>query len=267
MKFLINLYRHIFCHSYLYKFNLHLYKLSLRGLGILNSEGNEWTGENNFLSKLKNKNKINIIFDVGSNTDAYGYEYFKKAKIFAFEPHPHTFKKFKKKWQNKNRVKGFNYAVSNKVGKIKLWDFADDADLKRTQPSSQLSTVYKPIIEHIHQQKTQFFWVKATTIDQFMEKHKIEQIDLLKIDTEGHEYQVLRGAKKAIKEKRIKIVQFEFNEMNVFSKKFLIDFMNLLPNFDFYRLLPNGMVSLKNYRPITHEIFGFQNVVAFLRDQ
>lgn len=264
MKIIVNLYRYLLCHPFLYKLNLHLYKLSLRGLGILNSEGNDWTGENYFLKMLAGKHKIKTVFDVGSNTDAYGYEYFPRAKIYTFEPHPLTFKKFKKKWRTKTRVKGFNFAVSNKTGKTKLWDFADDAELKHTQPTSQLSTIYKPIMKQLHKQKAQSYDVKTITIDDFVKKQKIKQIDLLKIDAEGHEYQVLQGAKKAIKEKKIKIIQFEFNEMNVFSKKFMIDFIKLLPNYDFYRLLPKGMVSLKNYRPISHEIFGFQNIVAIL---
>jgi FkbM family methyltransferase len=263
MQFLINIYRHIFCHPFFYKLNIHLYKFALRGIGVLNSEGNFWTGENNFLKKLAQIEKIQTIFDVGSNTDAYGYEYFKKAQIYTFEPHPDTFQKFKKKWRSKTRVKGFNLAVSNKVGHSKLWDFADDAELKKTQPTSQLSTLYKPIMKYIHKQKAQAFDVKTTTIDSFMKQQKIEQIDLLKIDAEGHEYQVLQGAKKAIKQKKIKIVQFEFNEMNVFSKKFLIDFIKILPKYKFYRLMPYGLMPLANYRPVTHEIFGFQNIVAW----
>ena len=50
--------------------------------------------------------------------------------------------------------------------------------------------------------------------------------------------------------------------MNVVSRVYMLDFMKLLNNYDFYRLLPNSMYPLNDYRPLTHEIFGFQNIVA-----
>lgn len=265
MKLILDLYRNIFCHPFLYKLNLHIYKISLRGLGILNSEGNNWTGEDYFLESFEDRNKVKVVLDVGSNTDAYGFNYFSKAKIYCFEPHPETFKKFENIWRSKKRVKGFHYAVSNKLGKVKLWDFAQDAELKNLQPTSQLSSVYKPIINNLHKQKSQSYEVKTITIDEFVKKQKISEIDLLKIDTEGHEYSVLQGAKKTLKENKIKVIQFEFNEMNVYSRTFMKDFIDLLSNYDLYRLLPNGKVSLKDYRPITHEIFGFQNIIGYLK--
>lgn len=52
--------------------------------------------------------------------------------------------------------------------------------------------------------------VESTTIDAYCEERGIEQIDLLKIDVEGAEYQVLRGAEKMIRKKRVICCVFEF---------------------------------------------------------
>ena len=38
--------------------------------------------------------------------------------------------------------------------------------------------------------------VKTIKLKNFIEKNKIKKIDLLKIDTEGHEFQVLKGLEK-----------------------------------------------------------------------
>lgn len=267
MSFFLWLYRFIFCRPFFNTFNLHLYKLSLRGIGVLNSEGPEVTGEKFFLEQLWLTSKINTIVDVGANTEAYGADIFPRATIYAFEPHPNTFALLTentKKFGHKN-VQLINTGLSNKKGVLKLWDFADDAELKETQPTSTLASFDKSVIEKLHGQKAQSISVKVDTLDAFAARTNIQNIDLLKIDTEGHELQVLLGASKLLRQNKIGIVQFEFNEMNVFSRSYLKDFMDLLPSHTFYRLMPNGMFPLGPYRPLTHEVFGFQNIVAIPR--
>ncbi len=61
------------------------------------------------------------------------------------------------------------------------------------------------------------------------------------------------------------MIQFEFNAMNVFSRAFFRDFWAFLPHYDFYRLLPDGPVSLGEYSPIFWELFASQNIVAVRR--
>ncbi len=258
---LLSLYRFIFCRPLFFKLNLHLFKLSLRGIGILNSEGDDVTGETSFLKHLATTNQIKTVIDVGANLKVYGEDELKETRIFAFEPNPTIFKALKKKRHSK-LVRIFPNAVSYKNGTSKLWDFADDAELKSTQPTSTLGSLNRKVIEKLHGQKAQSFSVKTITLDTFCQQHKIDSIDLLKIDVEGHELQVLKGAKTLLRQQRIGIIQFEFNEMQVFEGVFFRDFVELLKDFTFYRLLPNGLFPLGEYRPLTHEIFGFQNVVA-----
>jgi len=54
--------------------------------------------------------------------------------------------------------------------------------------------------------------------------------------------------------------------MNVSSRAFFRDFWRLLENYQFYRLLPNHMLEIKNYSPLSCEIFAYQNIVAILKD-
>lgn len=53
--------------------------------------------------------------------------------------------------------------------------------------------------------------VRITRVDRFIEEHNIKEIDLLKLDTQGFELMVLRGAEKALKEGRIKVILLELN--------------------------------------------------------
>ena len=63
------------------------------------------------------------------------------------------------------------------------------------------------------------FQVRTISLDSFCEKKKISRIELLKIDTEGHEFQVLKGGKKLLN--KTKIIQVEImDKKKLFSKKF-----------------------------------------------
>ena len=52
--------------------------------------------------------------------------------------------------------------------------------------------------------------IRTETLDGFLAREKVAQIDFLKIDTEGSEFDVLRGANAALAAGRIKLIQFEY---------------------------------------------------------
>ncbi len=264
MHRLLGLYRWLFARPGLSQLNTHVFKLSLRGIGVLNSEGPQVTGEAWFLCQLAASGQIKTIVDVGANTDVYGATEIPGATIYAFEPHPLTVKKLRARIaraQQKN-VQVFHMALADRAGSMKLWDFADDAVKKHLQPTATLASLNKQVIEQLHGQKAKSFAVKVETLDRMATQLKLNTIDVLKVDTEGYEYAVLVGAKKLLARRKIRVIQFEFNEMNAYTRTFMKDFMELLPTHEFFRLLPNGLFPMGTYRPLTHEVFGFQNIVA-----
>ncbi|HEX7318047.1 MAG TPA: FkbM family methyltransferase [Pyrinomonadaceae bacterium] len=54
--------------------------------------------------------------------------------------------------------------------------------------------------------------VPATTLDLYCERNGVASIDLLKIDVEGAEFQVLIGAGRMLRERRVRRVTFEFGQ-------------------------------------------------------
>lgn len=52
--------------------------------------------------------------------------------------------------------------------------------------------------------------IESSTVDSLLERHGIQSIDLLKVDTEGHEIEVLLGAKKTLK--KTKLLHLELNQ-------------------------------------------------------
>ena len=61
-------------------------------------------------------------------------------------------------------------------------------------------------------------YVKTSTGDKFIKRFKLKYIDLLKIDTEGHEYSVLKGFKKSFKRNSIKSILIEIHNNKMYEK-------------------------------------------------
>lgn len=52
-------------------------------------------------------------------------------------------------------------------------------------------------------------FINSTSLDDFASQNQLPKIDILKIDTEGYEPLVFRGAKTLLKEHRIRLFIFE----------------------------------------------------------
>lgn len=237
-----------------------LYFFSLKGMGILNYENNKLSGEKYFISNLLKEivgDKDEYVFlDVGANVGNYALlllDSFPNANIFSFEPHPGNFSELNRH----KKINACNIAVGDDNKDIKLFDFA-------SSNGTELASIYHEVISEIHKKEVKSFTVTMKMLDNICSDENIEYIDFLKIDTEGNELFVLEGAKKLIENKAIKCIHFEFNEMNVISKVFMRDFINLLDGFELYRLLPKGMIKLED-SPILTEIFAFQNIIAIYK--
>jgi len=149
----------------------------------------------------------------------------------------------------------YNIAFGEKSERLKIYDRSDISD------GSSHASLYPEVISGIHFQAPVETEVEIKALDTFCIENQIPQVDFLKIDTEGHELAVLKGAKNLISENKIKLIQFEFNEMNVISRIYMRDFIELLNNYQLHRVLPDGYFPLNNCVSDI-EVFGFQNILA-----
>jgi FkbM family methyltransferase len=262
LKVIQSLYRKAFARKGFFKFNKFLFDLSLRGLGIHNFENDEISGESHFFRTVLAKQKSLTVLDVGSNRGDYATRLkgiCPGATIYAFEPHPKIFQALQRE-AVKNNYQAFNFGFGDREGPTKLFDRRSETD------GSQHATLYREVIEEIHGTPVASVDVEIRTIDSFVSENPIERVTLLKIDTEGNEFNVLLGAADAIKNDMIDMIQIEFNEMNTVSRVFFRDFHSLLRGYDFYRLLPNGLLPIRKYQPIYCELFAFQNLLLVRKD-
>jgi FkbM family methyltransferase len=240
------------------KADVNLLLMAYRSIGI-HIASDELSGEKKFIQfVLKNylPHKENyIFFDVGANIGNYSIELannFEKASIFAFEPTIETTNALNNNTKYLTNIKIINKAVGDKNEKKIIYKSKDNAH----------NTLYKEVLEKLLiKDSIEEEVIEIITIDDFCKMNSIKTIDFLKIDTEGNEFFVLKGAKNMLENNRIKVIQFEFNEMNIISRVFLKDFYDILPNFDFYRLNTSSLVPLGKYNSF-NEIFQFQNIIA-----
>ena len=92
-------------------------------------------------------------------------------------------------------------------------------------------------------------------------------IDLIKIDTEGFELEVIKGAKETIKKKLPKYIQIEFNWHQLFKGQTLYNFSEHLEKYDLFQILPygNDLVKVDPNRPETN-IYHLSNFVYIRKD-
>ncbi len=240
------------------KLKINLINLAYSENGILKSHSFKASGELYFINSfLKTKvESAPVFFDVGGNKGEYTLllrRQFPDAIIHTFEPNPHTFDILKKKCVNSEIL--VNKGIGEKNDQLDLYfDKNDPLSVQASSDPRILRTITKS--KDIVSEK-----IEVITLDEYAKLNNIRSIDLLKIDTEGFELEALQGAKELLNKQAIKIIQFEFNEVNIVKRRFLKDFYDILPGFKFYRLDENRLIPLLEWKPI-HEIFKFQNIVA-----
>ena len=91
--------------------------------------------------------------------------------------------------------------------------------------------------------------IKIISLDEFIETKKIQNIDILKIDTEGYEFNVLKGIKKNYQ--IIKMIYFEHHYDDMILKNYKFSEINkLLNDYGFSMVKKNKMLFRKSFEYI-----------------
>ena len=222
MNLILAVYRALFAHPVFERFNRLVMVLGLSGLGVLNYTSARASGERSFLKRLLRGRREPVCFDVGANRGLYSamvLEIAPDARLHCFEPHPRNFEALRGRVGNDGndgndgKVSLNNAGCGSESGTLTLFDYAD-AD------GSSHASLHREVIERLHGARAVEHRVPIVRLDDYVRQHAIESIDLLKIDTEGHEFAVLQGAAGTLAAGIVRCVHLEFNEMNAVSGVF-----------------------------------------------
>ena len=169
------------------------------------------------------KNNINVKYflDIGSHIGTYSdfiIKNFKDSKILMFEPQKTIYKKIIKKYKNKRNIKIYNCAISEKSAyrtiNINQHDLTSSLSTLNTKNNRYLQLKEKlfsaPKTGMVLRKKK----VITKKLSSIIKLNKIKEIDLAKIDTEGHELEVLKGAQASLK--NIKYILIEFHHDKIY---------------------------------------------------
>lgn len=262
-RFVDNLYCSLFARQIFYPIHKLFLQLSVKGMGLNINGGILKTGEEVVLSNLAkkiDKEKEIVVFDIGANVGNYSkliIRYLPNAKIYAFEPLSKNVKVYNRLHSLNKNIELIQVGLGEKNCKGTIY-------CPKFKGPSALASVQDIFGENKDLDSEE---IEMVTIDDFCKKRGIKEIDFAKLDIEGNELVALKGAKRMINEGKIKIIQFEFNFLNIYCKVSMEDFRKLLKSYNLYRVLPNGLLKMDFSKKIYSEIYGYQNILALKKDK
>jgi FkbM family methyltransferase len=160
-------------------------------------------------------NKRPIIFDVGANK-GQSIERFRRTwrsgKIIAFEANPGLALDLELKWACPN-ITVKPVAVGSSAGCVEFSIFENDElssclNLSSAESNPFALTVLKARID-----------VPVITLDAYAQEEGFKEIDLLKIDTQGFDLKVLRGASELLRRSSVDAILVEVNFIEIYENE------------------------------------------------
>jgi FkbM family methyltransferase len=156
-----------------------------------------------------------VIFDVGANVgdwSAMALELYPQAAIHAFELSPKTAVQLQQRLAGKSAIRTHSFGLADQAGEVNFFSYDGDSNI--------LSGLRSPIHSHVPHRIER---ATVRTGDEFCGAEGVKQIDFLKVDAEGADYEVLAGFAGMLAAQQIALVQFEHQ-----GGRFLRDFYDLL---------------------------------------
>jgi FkbM family methyltransferase len=162
------------------------------------------------------ENQAPTIFDVGANKGQsikFFAQIFDNPKIYAFEPSPKTFGFLKKfvDHMDGTAISIFQIGIGDKEQVLNFYEsiLSETSTFALPDQNSEYQKRKNRVLFQNFESAFTSIPTRVTTIDTFLNENNMESIDVLKIDVEGFELEVIRGAQQALRDGRVKIVQFE----------------------------------------------------------
>jgi FkbM family methyltransferase len=176
------------------------------------------------------------VIDVGANK-GQSIDFFLSINpnclIYALEPNPKLFRALTDRYVKHDNIKLFNLGISDYSGEKEfhenIFDYTSTFEELNTnseylkKKAQVLGVQPKDIISKSYQ-------VKVITLKDFIDSNYIDNIDILKIDTEGHEYYCLKGLFEGGKGAKIKYIQLESHNDDMYKNPISFDRVNNLLN-------------------------------------
>src|SRR5829696_8917938 len=220
---------------------LSVYAMNYGGGGLIETSGEVWALANVVRRECEGV-EAPVVFDVGANVGDYALlvrRHLPQATVYAFEPARSVYEELSRRVRPEGeRVRPFNLGFSDAEKTVELYSYTVEGQEVSLISSIDLRLPTQAVEVETHASER----VQVDTLDRFCEAGGVARIDFLKLDVEGHELSVLRGARRMLAEGRVSAIQFEFGPANIYSRTYFYDFWSLLADdYRLYRIVPEGV--------------------------
>ncbi len=201
-----------------------------------------------------------IFFDVGAHHGTYTELLLKHVDSYKghlFEPTPTTFSKLNERYNTDINLLLNKLALSNFNGENELIIYPDDPT------RNGLTGVGKEV-----NFTSKIAKCDVCKGDDYSKKKNISRINLLKIDAEGHDFNVLQGFSEYISKGRVDVIQFEYTFKHADMRITLRDYYEFFMD-NSYRIGPlrrDGVDFYNNFDPRYNEYQFGPNYIATRKD-
>lgn len=189
------------------------------------------------IKRLMPSDKPGVLFDIGANSGQSVRTFknlFPDSFIHSFEPSPSVYAELAEAVKIYDNVSINNVGVGSASGQMTF--------LENSQ--SEMSSFLKPGKMGWGRVEKETL-VSVTTVDEYCETNGISFINLLKIDTQGYEFEVLKGCQKLMRKDRIQMIYMEVNFAELYEG---------LPGFDeLFRFLVDNNFGLVSFYEFAHQ--------------
>jgi FkbM family methyltransferase len=152
-----------------------------------------------------------VVFDVGGYKGQWASDIFSMyiCQVFIFEPVREFATNIKKRFSNNTKIKVFDYGLGGKTRSEEITLSADGSSIFRETKGVRET-------------------VRVVDVMEFISGHKINKIDLMKINIEGGEYELLERLIEASFVKNINNIQVQFHNIDASSEPRMIKIQSAL---------------------------------------
>lgn len=220
------------------------------------NNNNLFKGECLLIKKISQLDIKNCI-DIGANIGNYSIELLENnLKVIAFEPLQLCSKNLLSvKNENLSRFSFYEMGLSDE----NKFEFIN-VDINNSELSSLENSLSE--FHHMYKKEIKKFRVRLEKLDNYINNKEFQNIDFIKIDTEGHELNVIKGGLNFIKKNKVKIIQIEYNIHNLINRQNLLDFSKCLDGYIVTQLnLLNGKLKIIEAKDYLSNIYLLTNFI------
>jgi FkbM family methyltransferase len=209
-------------------------------MGYMNwSSDFKLTGEKKLISLLK-ANNIRCVLDIGANSGQWAHMVLNQlnTRVLSFEPQLSVYKKLVLLKETYNeKFYSYNMALGKYSGKASIYVHDNSSELSFINPLLLGMPLLEGHTNHIEE-------INIETLDNVYLQNQVllNEVDFVKIDTEGHELDVLLGSKTFLDNVKPKFVQVEINWHHIFTETTIYKLSCILENYRVFKVLPSGRI-------------------------